>query len=52
VSRTQDGTITADCNHQINIRQMLPIEFNSIDATKINLMMTQNAQQIVDTLFV
>jgi hypothetical protein len=52
VGRTQNGTITADCNHQINIRQMLPIKFDSIDATKVYLMLTQNAQQIVDTLFV
>lgn len=50
--RTQQRTISANRNDQINFRQVLTIQFDAIDATKVDIVMAQHIEQIRDTLFV
>ena len=52
VGRTQHRPISTDCHDQIDIRQVLAIEFDPIDAGKVDLMVSKNAQQVIDTLLV
>lgn len=52
MSRTQYSSISADGYHQIDVGQVLTIKFHPIDAGEVDLMMPQNAKQIIDALFV
>lgn len=52
MSGTKNSSISADGYNEIDIRQVLTIQFHPIDTGEIDLMMSKNAQQIVYTLFV
>jgi len=52
MSTAQHGSISSHSYHQIHIIQMLPVQFHSVDAAKIDFVTTKQRQQIIDALFV
>ena len=42
--RTQHGPIPAHGNHQVHIGQMLPVQFDTIDARVFDVILTQDRE--------
>lgn len=52
MGRGQDCSISPNSHHKIDICQVLSVQFNPVDAWEIDLMLSQDAQQIIHALFV
>jgi hypothetical protein len=50
--RGQDCSISSNGHYKIDICQVLSVQLNSVDAREIDLVLSQDAQQIIDALFV
>lgn len=51
MGRAQHRSIPAYGNHQVDISQMLPVQFDAVDTRKGNVVAAKDVQEIVDAFF-